>query len=98
MSTTRKGAIEQCSAQEQEKILKLENSTEFLVGISKEDKLGLCAYSIGNFDADELICEYTGELCNLDLNNTADEVLSFGKISYQNFEVGLVTDQYSNEG
>ena len=58
----------------------------------------MCAYSPKPIKAGQLICEYTGELCNLDLENDATEMLSFGKIYGAKFEIGLKTDQYANEG
>lgn len=63
-----------------------------------QDTLGLCAYSLTYIKAGQLICEYTGELCNLDKYKDAEEVLSFGKITNQYFELGIVTDNYANEG
>lgn len=34
----------------------------------------------------------------MDTHDSAEEILSFGKIYYKHFEVGLVTNQYANEG
>jgi hypothetical protein len=31
-----------------------------------QEELGLCAYSLALIKAGQFICEYSGELCNLD--------------------------------
>ena len=43
-----------------------------------------------------MLCEYCGELNYL--LETHDEVLSYGNISNQNKEIGIITDKYCNEG
>lgn len=70
----------------------------FRIDVVEQKHLGMCAYAVLNIGKDQIICEYTGEICDLSKCRNAKECLVLGKITKQNIELGIITDAYANVG